>query len=228
MDYSILIYGKTKIGKTTWAAGAKDALFLATEPGQNAQSVWLVKVDKWETLLQALKEVEAAPGRFSTVVIDTIDNAYVFCMQYVCRTKLGAIDHPADASFGKGFAAVNNEFRRVLLKLSSLDIGIILISHSQVKTIETKTSKHDLITTTLPESARKIVLGLMDIVLLADLKIKQTKDGYQEKRIVHTKPSVSHDAGDRTGRLPDILPLDYQAFVKAFDASKPNKKESKR
>ena len=32
-DYMILLYGREKIGKTTWLRSFPDALFLTTEPG---------------------------------------------------------------------------------------------------------------------------------------------------------------------------------------------------
>ena len=35
-DVSILLYGPSKIGKSTFASQAPDAIFLATEPGLNA------------------------------------------------------------------------------------------------------------------------------------------------------------------------------------------------
>ena len=40
-------------------------------------------------------------------------------------------------------------------------------------------------------------------------------------RVMRTKPHPTYEAGDRTGRLPEQLPLDYDAFVKAFMATAP-------
>ena len=36
---------------------------------------------------------------------------------------------------------------------------------------------------------------------------------------MHTKPSGEFDAGDRTGRLPARLPLDFKAFETAWRES---------
>ncbi len=36
-------------------------------------------------------------------------------------------------------------------------------------------------------------------------------------RVLRTKPHPTYEAGDRTGRLPEIVPLDYDAFVSAFN-----------
>jgi len=218
LRYSILLYGPTKVGKTTFASHAPDAVFLATEPGTKALEVYSVPVESWATLLSALGELAAGKHPFKTVVIDTIDNAYQFCQEHVCRENGWA--HPSDGPYGKGFSAVAGEFKRVLLKLANLPYGIILISHSQDKEVETRIGKYSKTTTTLPESARKIVMGLMDLVLLCDLQVGQGEDGaYTQRRIIHTKASAGWDAGDRTGRLPEVLPLDYGSFMRAFAAA---------
>ena len=41
-DLTVLVYGQTKIGKSTFCAQSEGALFLATEPGLNALDVYQV------------------------------------------------------------------------------------------------------------------------------------------------------------------------------------------
>ena len=50
-DLTVLLYGQTKIGKTTFCSQAESALFLATEPGLNALPAFQVPIPDWETLL---------------------------------------------------------------------------------------------------------------------------------------------------------------------------------
>jgi hypothetical protein len=38
-------------------------------------------------------------------------------------------------------------------------------------------------------------------------------------RVLRTKPHPTYEAGDRTGRLPEVLPLNYEAFVAAFQST---------
>ena len=66
---------------------------------------------------------------FKTIIIDTIDNAYKFCTDYVLK-KAGK-EHESDLAYGKGYAIVNNEFQRVLTKLAFLPYGLFLISHAK-------------------------------------------------------------------------------------------------
>ena len=73
---------------------------------------------------------------------------------------------------------------------------------------------------TLPEKARKIVLGMVDMVLYCDLDVSAGSDGEPIiRRVIRTKPSLYYEAGDRTGRLPETIDLDYRKFLEAFQAA---------
>jgi len=39
------------------------------------------------------------------------------------------------------------------------------------------------------------------------------------RRVMRTKPSPYWEAGDRTGRLPETIELDFDAFLAAFEAA---------
>ena len=115
----------------------------------------------------------------------------------------------------------------MLNKLAFLPYGLILISHSQVKELETRTGKVSRIVPTLPDKARKLVVGLVDIILFCDLEQQKSGDGTQTTaRVLRSKPSPHYDAGDRTGRLPDVMPMSYSAFVAAFNQAAPKAPQS--
>jgi hypothetical protein len=61
---------------------------------------------------------------------------------------------------------------------------------------------------------------MADMVLFCDLEVETAADGVQRiRRVIRTKPSVYYEAGDRTGRLPETLDLDYKAFLQEFNAA---------
>lgn len=214
-DHTILVYGPSKIGKSTWCAQAEGALFLATEAGLNNLDVFQVPIGSWEDFLNACKEVAEGKHNFKTIIVDTIDNAYRMCAEYICQKF--KIEHESDLGYGKGYALVNNEFYRVLNKLALLPYGLYLISHSQERELETRTGKLTRIVPTLPEKARKIVIGMVDVILFCDLELVTGADGKPaQKRVLRTKPNVNYEAGDRTGRLPEAIDLDFSKFIEAF------------
>ncbi len=224
--YTILIYGQTKIGKSTWASKFPDAVFMATEAGLNSLEVYSDYVKSWEEFLANCKELAAGKHKFKTIVIDTVDNLYKMCSEAVCeRLK---IKHESEAAFGKGFSMVNSEFQRVLTRLSLLPYGLIMISHAQEKEIETRTGKVKKIIPTLPEAGRKIVLGMADMVLYADMLNIKDAEGKKiigTRRVLRTKPTNLYEAGDRTQRLPETLDLDYDLFMEAFRSGKSESNE---
>jgi hypothetical protein len=210
-DLTVLAYGQTKIGKSTFCSNSESAVFLATEPGLNSLDVFQVPIQTWDDLLEACAEIVAGKHTFKTVIIDTVDNAYKFCTDYILKTDLG---------YGKGYAIVNNEFQRVLTKMAFLPYGLFLVSHAKEIEVETRTGKYTRIVPTLPDKARKIVLGMVDMVLYCDLEVTVGENGEQKmRRVIRTKPSLYYEAGDRTGRLPETIDLDFAKFYSAFNAA---------
>jgi hypothetical protein len=215
-DLTALVFGPTKIGKSTLCSHAEDAVFLATEPGLNALNVYQVPILCWEDLLNACAELAEGKHPFKTVVIDTVDNAYKFCGDFTL--KKFKVEHESDLGYGKGYALVNNEFQRVLTKLAFLPYGLFLISHAKEIEMDSRTGKYTRIVPTLPDKARKIVLGMADMVLFCDMEVASGADGQPSmRRVIRTKPSLFYEAGDRTGRLPETLDLDFGAFLSAFN-----------
>ena len=214
---TILLYGSPKLGKSSFASKAPGSLFFECEPGLNHLEVFKVPTYSWEAFLEACKLVAKGDHNFKTIVIDTVDNAFKMCSDYVCAKH--GIEYEGDMGHGKGWALVKNEWHRVLTRLASLPYGLILISHAVDKTIETRTGEYTKTQPSLPDRARNVVLGLVDIILYGDSIAKKDAAGNVTiERVVRTKPHPTYEAGDRTGRLPELLPLDYEQFVKAFNS----------
>lgn len=214
-DYTILIYGPSGIGKSSWCSEADEALFIATEPGLNALNVYQMPVTTWEELLGICAEVAKGEHRFKTIIIDTADNAYLMCAAHVCK-KHGVL-HQSDLEYGKGWALVNGEFTRLMIKLGALEYGLYMVSHSIEKEIDTRTGKKIHTRPTLPDKMREILLGMVDIILFCD--IQEPEPGSEQKepiRVMRTKPHLCYEAKDHTGRLPETLPLSYEFFKREF------------
>jgi len=217
---SILLYGCPKAGKSQFSSNFPEAIFFECEPGLNHLEVFKVPTGNWEDFLAACKLVAQGDHPFKTIVIDTVDNAFKFCSDWVCAKH--NIEYEGDMGHGKGWALVKNEWHRVLTRLASLPYGLILISHAQDKTIETRTGEYTKTQPSLPDRARNVVLGLVDMILYVDaVPRKDAAGNVTIDRVMRTKPHPTYEAGDRTGRLPDILPLDYDAFVQAFASTAP-------
>jgi hypothetical protein len=215
---TVLLYSAPKLGKSTFASRWPDAVFFECEPGLSHLEVYKVPTYTWDDFLAACKLVAQGNHPFQTIVVDTVDNAFRSCTEAVCGKH--GIEYEGDMAHGKGWALVKNEWHRVLTRLASLPYGLILVSHAVDKTIETRTGEYTKTQPSLPDRARGVVLGLVDMILYGDaVPRKDAAGNVTIDRVLRTKPHPTYEAGDRTGRLPDVLPLDYDAFVKAFSSA---------
>jgi hypothetical protein len=58
---------------------------------------------------------------------------------------------------------------------------------------------------------------MVDMILFCDLESTSGADGKPtQRRVIRTKPNVHYEAGDRTGRLPEVIDLDFSKFLQAF------------
>jgi hypothetical protein len=88
-------------------------------------------------------------------------------------------------------------------------MGLVLISHVRVVEEDTRTGMQKSWAMNLSNSPRIVVESMCDLILFADVE----SDG---SRVIRTKPSPRWVAGDRTGTLPETLPLGYDALSSAF------------
>lgn len=201
---NILIYGRPKTGKTTFAAKIPNSFFIATELGQNYISVFKEHVNDWKHILDVCMGLAKKNHPYKVVVIDIADIFYKHCEQYVMERE--GVVHPSDLGFGKGWALVKDEFTRVVTKINALGFPIVFISHEKDKVVKKKGSEYTAVVTTLEPAAEKIITGLCDFILYA----YRRDDGSRVMRTVGTKYILA--GGRYQGPLPELLPLDYEAL----------------
>jgi hypothetical protein len=221
-----LLYGPPKIGKSTFASkiNPEHTLFIATEPGLGSLDVFEMPCRSWAEFREIGADLAKDPGRFEVVVIDTVDELYRMCSDAVC-TELGC-KHPSDLDYGKGWAAVADEFRLRVGKLASLELGVWFVSHAEDREVKKKVGTKTVTQPTLSGQARKFLTGFVDFIFLA------TWEGDEEEsdtRVLRTEGAEHHEAGGRIPEgakpLPDPLPLEAgelrKAMAVSFPATKP-------
>jgi len=223
-ENTIFIYGTPKIGKSTFASKFPDALFLQTEEGTKHLSTKAWKLKSWETFINALgaieKNIKDCP--FKTIVIDTVDNLAGMADSYICSKY--SLNTLGDLDYGKAFSYYTKEFTKQIARLLNIGLGVVFISHSESKEVrvgpfvdengnikpETVDLKQWMIIPTVERRACSFIQGLADIILYMETN-------RQDERVVHAQPSAAFLAGDRSGRLPSVLPLSYQSVVDAYN-----------
>lgn len=225
----IVIVGQGKIGKTTFAAMAPNAIGILTEDGADA-----VDANAFP-LASSLAEVYTAidtlinqDHEFQTLFIDSLDWLEPLVQDHVCKTNNWKnIEQPG---FGKGYIAAAEEWRNLLSGLevlrSTKGMGIILIAHDKIKRVEDPlTEGYDSHVLKLHDRAAGLVQEWADIVGYAGYRIftsktdagfgnKETKATTTGERILHVEPHPAHCGGNRFGLTN--MPLDWAAFQDAL------------
>ncbi len=130
--YTILLYGREKIGKTQILSSFPDSLFFTTEPGTKGLRIAEFNADdggckNWSIFRRGVELLEEDRSKYKTVMIDTVDRAYDMCLDWVCNER--GIEHPSGENngvedFGKAWRAVKMEFLEQIHRISQSGRGI--------------------------------------------------------------------------------------------------------
>lgn len=219
-DFTVLVYGREKIGKSTFASNFDKALFLATEEGLKALEVYKITITSWLKFKKTLKALKTEKHEFRTIVIDTIDLLFKQCAFYVA--KKFDFYHPSEEKWGKGWQLIEDEFSRGINGLVQLHKGVVFISHARDIEIKKRGSEITKTMPTFPNTCSKVIMPLVDIVLYFGIDYD---DNGEEIRIALTRPTENIFAGDRTRLLPPKLPLNFKTFLKYFPKKKGRKRK---
>ena len=220
--YSVFFYGDPKTGKTTTASHFPESLLLAFEKGYNAiPGIMAQPINKWSEFRQTLKQLkdEKVKEKFSTIIIDTADIAYDYCIRYICdnakRSDGGfGVDAISDIPFGKGYGLVSQEFDECLRSIVQMDYGLVLISHATDKVFTDEQGKeYNKIVPTLDKRATNIVSRMTDIIGYS--RVIKMEDGTQSTKLF-IRGTDRFMAGSRFKYTPDYIDFSYQNLVDAI------------
>lgn len=227
-EYSWLLYGAAKIGKSTFASQFNDPLFIATEDRLKSLNVYKVPetgaISSWEEFLdicnEILDSINAGEFKWKTIIIDTVDILINQCTDYV--GKKNDFVHPTDLGWGKAYFLINNEFFRVINKLMSLGLGVVFISHDKQKNVKSRTLEITKTTPKAPGQTGELLMNAVDIIAYIGFDKESP-----EKRCVYFRGSEVLDAGDSTERLLPMMAFDYRSIEAQFNNSREDKEACK-
>ena len=205
--YTMLLYGRPKIGKTTWLSTWEDVLFFATEPGTAGQEIFEFNandggVRNWHIALKGAELLERS-DRFRNVVVDTADELFSHCVEHVCK-EMGikglGLTPEGESDWGRSYREVRKQFAALLYRIKRTGRGLMLTAHAREREIKAKSGeKYDIIEPTLSKSAGEIVLPLVDFIFFADY-MRDEKG--KTVRVVVTHGDDTITAGHRAGDFP--------------------------
>lgn len=233
-EQTILIYGRPKVGKSTFASHFPGAVFLATEPGLKHLRVRQIPEDgeglrDYEECRAAVNAIFAGDPKAETVktiVIDTVDALAQHIERAIVIAK--KIAHISDIPNNAGYSLVNAEIERFIRAISQRKQGVVLMSHMGEEEVSTPQGKVGRATSSLRGKIRAFVHGFVDVILYADVnEVADRETGELKQTVVlRTKPNTRWEAGERNGLLPATLPMDWEVFRKAWEDGVRRKREA--
>lgn len=117
----LLLYGKPKIGKTSFAAQIDKNLILAAEAGTNAlDNLSVYPIMKWSDVKSVLRELRDPRARelYNTITFDTITVCGSLVEKFICARE--GVDQIKDIPFGQGWNMVAQELQETLREITLL------------------------------------------------------------------------------------------------------------
>jgi len=223
----VLVYGVEGIGKTTFAAGAPDPIFICTEDGLGSLDVaHFPLVEKTDDVMQAIGTLYESEHAYRTVVLDSVDwldNAVV--------REIEAKYDAKDLAYGKGAVIAADKWRDILAGFNALrndrGMSVVLIAHTTIKRFDSpETEPYDRYQPKLQERTSSIIREWCDAVLFANYKtiVRKSEVGFNKEvargistgeRLLHTSERPAYMAKNRYA-LPDSIPMQWDAFAQAI------------
>jgi hypothetical protein len=224
----IMVYGVEGIGKTTFASGAPDPIFILTEDGLGSLDIAHFPLAATaEDVMDAIATLYSEEHAFQTVVVDSLD-----WLEAIIQREIEQKYDAKDLAYGKGAVIAAERWREVLEGLNALrlDRGMItiLIAHTTIKRFDSpEVEPYDRYQPKLQERSNAVVREWVDALLFANYKTIVKKDdvGFNQtnnrgistgERLLYTSERPAYMAKNRYN-LPESIPLSWDAFAEAIN-----------
>lgn len=223
----LMVYGVEGIGKSTFAAGAPNPIFICTEDGLGSLSVdHFPLAASYADVLAAIGTLYADKHEYQTVALDSLDWLEAMIWRDV-ESKYDA----KDLAYGKGAVIAAEKWREVLDGLNALrndkGMAVILIAHCTIKRFDSpETEPYDRYQPKLQDRSSALIREWCDAVMFANYKTIVKKDdvGFNKtvargistgERLLYTAERPAYQAKNRYS-LPESIPLSWDAFANAI------------
>ena len=225
----LLVYGVEGIGKSTFAAGAPNPIFILTEDGLGSLPVQHFPLaTSTHDIMDAIGTLYSEAHNFGTVVVDSLD-----WLEAIVQREVEEKHDAKELAYGKGAIIAAEKWRMILEGLNALrqDRGmvVILLAHTTIKRFDSpEVEPFDRYQPKLQERSNALVREWCDAVLFANYKtiVKHDDVGFNKttnrgistgERLLYCNERPAYMAKNRY-QLPDSIPLLWDAFENAISS----------
>lgn len=223
----LMVYGVEGIGKTTFAAGAPNPIFILTEDGLGSLQISHFPIARTlSEVMEAIGTLYSEKHDFQTVVIDSLD-----WLEAIIVRELEEKYDAKDLAYGKGALIAAEKWRALLDGLDALrnerGMSVILLAHTMIKRFDSpEVEPYDRYQPKLQDRSNAVVREWADAVLFANYKtiVKKADVGFNKEvsrgistgeRLLFTSERPAYMAKNRYS-LPDTIGFSWNDFVQAI------------
>lgn len=226
----LLIWGPPAVGKSTFAAGAEDAIFIEAEDRTGHLDVARLPVKSWEEVFEAIKAVATAEGRpYKTIVFDTIDAMELLLFEFLARDAGESSHEDIGGGWFKFRTPMLKQLKRFVNQLDRLThkgFQVVILAHAQTKSYQPPGGgeKYDRFVLKMDAAGGDYIMENMDLVGHAKFKVyvNKSKDKTTKARAITSgerELAFAFDPVHPTKRgIPcaESCKLDWGAFQEAL------------
>lgn len=211
------LYGAPYSGKTYFANTFPDVLMLNTDGNVKFVDAPYVPIKEtkegrvtttaWQNFKATVDELARGDHEFKTIVVDLLEGVQNHARRDILIRE--GWTHEQDASYGKGYTLVDDEFLPQIEKLKSLGYNLILISHE--KTVEITKPSGEKITKYIPNVRESLAVKLAGLM---DFTGRFVAEG--DTRTINIKPSEFQFGGGRAEFVGKVIPATYEAVTELY------------
>jgi hypothetical protein len=233
----MILLGVEKIGKTTFASGADNPVFLPIKQEEGVDAISSARFPTamtFDDVMQAIASLYQEQHEFRTLVIDSASALEPVIWESVCADfKCDSIEK-VGGGFGKGYTEAMYKWRDLMNALDALrshkGMASILIGHVMVKRFDDPLGEsYDQYQFDVNAKAANALYRWSDAIVFANTKtaVRKEEVGFNKEkkrgvdvtgnRYLFTRKTPAHPGGGRGvyGQLPYELPLQWSAYSEA-------------
>ena len=218
---AMVIHGAEKVGKTSFAAMAKNPVFLMShgeigletliDHGQLGDVPHLPEIKTWPRLLESCEALRDEDHKFDTAVLDTANGMEDLLYDFVCETEYNGDRGPRGfLSYMQGYQTATPHWQGMLRILDELrekrNMTVILLCHTQIKSFKNPAGQdYDRYQPQMHARQWGATHKWADVIMFMDTVTVIDEDGNRPKavggtqRIARCERSAAWDAGNRYG-----------------------------
>lgn len=222
----VYIYGEDGIGKTTWASGAEDVVFLDTERSTDGLDVARLPAPQTlDDVRQSIASLMTEDHGFKALAIDSIDWLQQPVFDAVCAEA--RVQNIEDIGYGKGYVYAEAKWQKMLGALTELsqkrDMHIILVGHSQIVQRKSVTlddwqangvDLHKRLAPLTREWATEVLFAHREEMVIEEddrFGSKKKKGTASGRRLLGTEKAAGYEAKNRLEHLPAVIEMTRDA-----------------